>query len=63
MLKGESFQPWLTKIGPSKNGLYANATPARCAHSSTRISAGYEYVLANSNQTSTVAMVGFLARH
>jgi hypothetical protein len=54
-LNGESFQPCALKIGPSRNGRHATRTSALCASPSMRDAAGYEYVLANSNQNSIEA--------
>src|SRR5262245_42672087 len=54
MLKGESFHPCAAKIGPRRKGRHFTSTPAARAVSSTRAAAGYEYVLANSNQNCTV---------
>jgi hypothetical protein len=53
MLKGESFQPWAAKIGPSKKGRQRSATPLAPHSAWMRAAAGYEYVLANSNQKSS----------
>src|SRR5882724_13122594 len=50
MLNGESFQPWRPKIGPSSSGFQSIGTPAAAPRRSIRSAAGYEYVLANSNQ-------------
>jgi hypothetical protein len=52
MLKGDVSQPCFEKIGPSKNGRHTSRAPAPDASFSIRIAAGYEYVLANSNQNS-----------
>jgi hypothetical protein len=60
MLKGESFQPCALKIGPSKNGRQAISMPAARATVSARETAGYEYVLASSNHTSTGPMLSVI---
>ena len=52
MLNGESFQPCALNIGPRRNGRHKTATSAERAIASIRKAAGYEYVLANSNQNS-----------